>query len=123
MTTSGAAIVELRRVAWVTDVSRPGDIVGAAYSAAKRADDSLVESAATQLRPHGVACLAVYPGLVRTEGVMQFAEHLDLTGSQSPEGVGRAIAAMADDPELMALSGRPVSVAKLVLRYGVDATR
>jgi hypothetical protein len=32
---------------------------------------------------------------------MQFAEHLDLTGSQSPEGVGRAVVAMIEDQDLM----------------------
>lgn len=43
-----------------------------------------------------MASVAVHPGWVRTEGVLQFAEQVDLTGSQSPEGVGRAIAALAD---------------------------
>jgi len=41
---------------------------------------------------------------------MQFAEHLDLTGSQSPEGVGRAIAALMQDPRLMDLTGQILHV-------------
>jgi dehydrogenase/reductase SDR family protein 1 len=54
--------------------------------------------------------------------VMQFAEHLDLTGSQSPEGVGRVVAALAADPEVMSLTGREFPVADLAERYGLDVT-
>jgi NAD(P)-dependent dehydrogenase (short-subunit alcohol dehydrogenase family) len=92
----------------------------AAYVMAKCADDRLAVAAAVQLRGHGVASLGLHPGLVRTEGVMQFAEHLDLTGSQSTEGVGRAVVALARDPDLMTLSGDVVSVEQLAARYGID---
>jgi NAD(P)-dependent dehydrogenase (short-subunit alcohol dehydrogenase family) len=92
----------------------------AAYAMAKSADDRLALAAAVQLRAHGVASLALHPGLVRTEGVMQFAEHLDLVDSQSMEGVGRAVVALADDPDLMTLSGSVVSVERLADRYGID---
>lgn len=51
---------------------------------------------------------------------MQFADHLDLSRSQSPEGVGRAVTALAADPELMTHSGRVLSVDELAMRYGVD---
>jgi NAD(P)-dependent dehydrogenase (short-subunit alcohol dehydrogenase family) len=91
-----------------------------AYAMAKTADDQLARVAAVQLRAHGVASLGLHPGLVRTEGVMQFAEHLDLTDSQSMEGVGRTVVALAGDPELMTLSGSVVSVEQLAARYGVD---
>jgi NAD(P)-dependent dehydrogenase (short-subunit alcohol dehydrogenase family) len=102
-------------------LGRPGDGPhGVAYRAAKAADDRLAEAMADQLRPDGVASVALYPGLVRTEGVMQFAEHMDLTDSQSPAGVGRAVAALAADPELMRLSGQALDVAVLADRYGVD---
>jgi NAD(P)-dependent dehydrogenase (short-subunit alcohol dehydrogenase family) len=96
---------------------------GAAYAAAKCADDRLALAAAHQLRPHGVASIALHPGLVRTEGVMQFAEHLDLTDSQSPEGVGRVVLALTRDPDLMDLTGQVLEVADLAARYQVDVTR
>lgn len=95
---------------------------GAAYAVAKAADDRLAQAAAVQLRAHSVASIALHPGLVRTEGVMQFAEHLDLTGSQSPEGVGRAITALTRDPHLMDLTGQILHVAELADRYQVDVT-
>jgi NAD(P)-dependent dehydrogenase (short-subunit alcohol dehydrogenase family) len=95
---------------------------GAAYAAAKSADDRLALAAALQLRTHHVASVALHPGLVRTEGVMQFAEHLDLDGSQSPEGVGRTVLALANDPHLMNLTGSTLSVAELSQRYQLDIT-
>jgi hypothetical protein len=53
---------------------------------------------------------------------MQFAEQLDLAGSQSPEGVGRVVARLADDPALMSMSGSAVSVAELAQRYQIDVS-
>lgn len=95
---------------------------GVAYSVAKTADNRLALETSAALAPDGVASVALHPGLVRTEGVMQFAEHLDLTGSQSPEGVGRVVAALAGDPDVLALSGRALTVADLARRYGADPT-
>jgi len=95
---------------------------GAAYAMAKTADDRLALAAAIQLGEHGVASVAVHPGWVRTEGVLQFAEQVDLSASQSPEGVGRAVAALAGDPELMSLTGQALSVEALAARYGVDVS-
>lgn len=95
---------------------------GVAYSAAKAADDRLAMAMAKQLAADGVASVAVYPGLVRTEGVMQFAAHLDLSASQSPEGVGRVIADLAVDPRLMSITGQALHVADLARRYGVNVT-
>ena len=95
---------------------------GAAYAMAKTADDRLALAAAGQLREHGVASVAVHPGLVRTEGVLQFAEHLDLASSQSPEGVGRAVVALTGDPDLLTLMGRALSVEDLAELYGVDVS-
>jgi dehydrogenase/reductase SDR family member 1 len=95
---------------------------GVAYRVAKTADDRLALATSTALATDGVASIALHPGLVRPEGVMQFAEHLDLTDSQSRQGVGRVVAALAGDPEVMSLTGRALAVADLAERYGVDAT-
>jgi NAD(P)-dependent dehydrogenase (short-subunit alcohol dehydrogenase family) len=91
-----------------------------AYSVAKIADDRLARAMAAQLRDAGVASVAIYPGLVRTEGIMQFTEYLDMSESQSAEGVGRVVLALVNDPELLALSGRSLRVDDLARRYGVD---
>src|SRR5260370_5502216 len=93
---------------------------GTAYAMAKTADDRFALAAAIQLGEHGVASMAVHPDWVRTEGVLQFAEQVDLSASQSPEGVGRAIAALAGDPEVLSLTGQTLAVEALAARYGVD---
>ncbi len=95
---------------------------GAAYAMAKVADDRLALAAAVQLGEHGVASVALHPDWVRTEGVLQFARQLDLTGSQSPEGVGRVIAALTGDPELLSLTGQRLEVEALAARYGIDVS-
>ena len=95
---------------------------GVAYSVAKAADDRLMLATSGAFAGDNVASLALYPGLVRTEGVMQFAAHLDLTDSQSPEGVGRVVAALAADDAVMGLTGSALTVVDLAKRYGVDIT-
>lgn len=95
---------------------------GAAYAMAKVADDRLALAAAGQLRDHGVTSVALYPGWVRTEGVLTYADQLDLTGSQSPAGVGRAIRALADDPYRLSLTGQALTVADIAARYSIDVT-
>ena len=97
-----------------------------AYSVAKAADDRLVAATAAQLEPRGVTAVGVYPGLVRTEGVMRAAEHFDLSNSESPEFAGRAVAALAADPDVGRHRGRCLVVAELAQEYGftdVDGTR
>jgi len=121
-----AAPLLLRRpgsLAVTLSVPRPeGDQPGGvAYAMAKAADDALAAAAARQLAPYGVISVALHPGWVRTEGVMQFADQLDLSGSQSPEGVGRVIAALAADPGKASLSGRALTVSDLAATYCIDA--
>ena len=60
-----------------------------AYGVAKAATDKMAAHMAHDLRPHGITSVSLYPGLVRTESVMQFAAYLDLSNSESPEFTGR----------------------------------
>jgi len=66
-----------------------------------------------------VAVLSLYPGLVRTEKVMEAADFLDLSNSESPQFIGRAIAALATDPEVINLSGSVVVAAAYAREHGV----
>jgi NAD(P)-dependent dehydrogenase (short-subunit alcohol dehydrogenase family) len=92
-------------------------IGNAIYGIAKAATDKLTVDTAHELRPHGVAAVSLYPGLVRTESVLA-AGVFDLSNSESPEFTGRAVAALATDPELLALSGRALVAAELAREYG-----
>jgi len=96
-----------------------------AYGAAKAADDKLIRDMAHQLRDYHVAAVSLYPGLVRTENVLRFAEFLNLSNSESPQFVGRAVAALAGDPQIMAKTGEVLVAAALAHEYGfvdVDGT-
>lgn len=62
--------------------------------------------------------VSLYPGLVRTEAVMKDAKYFDLSNSESPQFIGRAIAALAADPNLMQKSGQVLVAAQVALDYG-----
>ncbi len=97
-------------------------IGNAIYGISKAATDKMTADMAHELRPHGVAVVSLYPGLVRTELVMAAAEGgwFDLSNSESPEFIGRVIAALARDPRLMERSGKVLVVAALAEEYGVS---
>ena len=73
---------------------------------------------AEELKPHGVAVVSLYPGLVRTEKVMAAAQWLDMSNSESPEFTGRAIVALASDSEVLRHTGTVRVVADLAREYG-----
>lgn len=87
------------------------------YGLAKAATDKMASDMAHELRPHGVTALSLYPGLVRTEAVLA-AGVFDLSNSESPEFVGRAVAALAGDPAVARWSGAVVVAAALASEYG-----
>jgi dehydrogenase/reductase SDR family member 1 len=104
----------------VSHVTAEGLTVGdnVAYSVAKSADNRMMLDMATQLRAHGVAAVALYPGLVRTEGILRWREYLDLSNSESPVLAGRAVAALTADPNVLERTGRALRAADLAREYG-----
>ena len=93
-------------------------LANVAYGVAKAATDKMTADMAHELRDREVAVVSLYPGLVRTEKVMEAAAYLDLSNSESPAFIGRAIAALAADPEIMSKSGSVVVAAALAREYG-----
>lgn len=92
-------------------------IGNALYGIAKAATDKFTADAAHELREHGVAVVSLYPGLVRTEAVLA-AGIFDLSNSESPEFIGRAVAALASDPDVMRRTGQVLVAAALANEYG-----
>ena len=90
----------------------------AIYGIAKAAADKMAADFAHELRPHNVAAIALYPGLVRTEAVMRNADYFDMSNSESPQFVGLAIAGLWADPKLMDKSGGVHVTAALAAEYG-----
>ena len=87
---------------------------------------------AAELEEHGVAAIAITPGFLRSESML---EHFGVTEetwreagskdsnfleSESPLFVGRAIAAIAADPEVLGRSGELVSAWQCGREYGLN---
>jgi NAD(P)-dependent dehydrogenase (short-subunit alcohol dehydrogenase family) len=94
------------------------------YDVAKAAIARMASSLAAELRPHHVASLAVAPGWIRTERLMAYAaaNPLDISAAESPEYLGRAIAALATAPDLMARSGQAVTAGDTAREFGFTDT-
>lgn len=91
-----------------------------AYGVSKAATDRMTSYMAEELKPHGVTVISMYPGLVRTESVMRAAAFMDLSNSESPQYIGRAVAALASDPDVMKRTGTVCVAAALGKEYGFD---
>src|SRR6185295_12640110 len=88
------------------------------YGASKAAVDKMSAYMAHELKKFNVAVVSLYPGLVRTESVLKNAKHFDMSNSESPQFIGRVVAALATDPHLMKKSGKVQVAAMLALEYG-----
>ena len=99
---------------------------GLPYDLAKTAVNRLAYAMALELRPYGVATVALSPGWMRTEAVLQAydtdEEHWqqipDLARTESTQYIGRAVAALAADPQVMEKTGRILAVGDLAREYG-----
>lgn len=93
----------------------------AIYGISKAATDKMTFDTAAELRAHGIAVVSLYPGLVRTEAVMAAAQGgwLDIRQSESPEFIGRVVAALYADPHLMDRSGSVLVAAQVARELGV----
>ena len=88
------------------------------YGVSKAATDKLTADMAHELRVYNVAAVSLYPGLVRTERLMQAASFFNLDNSESPLFVGRAVAALAGDLEIMQKTGQVLIAAEIARKYG-----
>jgi NAD(P)-dependent dehydrogenase (short-subunit alcohol dehydrogenase family) len=100
------------------------------YDLAKASVIRLALAEAEDLRPRGVAVVALTPGFLRSEAVL---EHLGVTeetwrdgvardahfvASETPHFVARAVVALATDPYIFAKSGQALSSWDLAKEYG-----
>ena len=88
-----------------------GDIY---YDLAKASISRLAFACSEELRPHGVTALALSPGRVRTERVIEAG----MGGEESPLYTGRAFAALLADENVARHAGRTLHVADLARLYG-----
>ncbi len=95
-----------------------------AYGVGKCALDRITADTAHELERFGVSVVSLWPGFVRTERIDMGAaagllpESLDLSTSESSRFTGRAVVALATDPDVARWTGRAVSSRDLADEYG-----
>ena len=108
----------------IANISSSGAIEYAwhvAYGVGKCALDRFTADAAHELHAHGVTVVSLWPGLVLTErlqGVQDSGLDLDFSGAESQRFTGRAVAALAADPDALSRSGRAWTSRELADAYG-----
>ncbi|GLZ14819.1 short-chain dehydrogenase [Actinomadura sp. NBRC 104425] len=108
------------------------------YDLAKQTVIRLARNQAAELREHGIAALALTPGFLRSEAML---DHFGVTedtwrdaiardphfgASETPAYIGRAVVALAADPDVMSKTGGSYSTGELAKEYGftdTDGTR
>lgn len=97
------------------------------YDVVKAADNRLGFALAQKLNPLGIVALTVHPGFTRTERVVAEEPPPEaMAQTHSPRFVGRAIVALATDPDVMQRTGGVFKVGDLGLEYGftdIDGTQ
>ena len=129
----GAPLMVERNAGLIVEVT-DGDTFGYRgnlfYDLAKNAVVRLAYAMAADLQPHGVTALAITPGFLRSEAVLDHfgvaeADWRDavekdeyFAESETPCYVGRAVAALAADPNVASKSGGLFSSWGLAKEYG-----
>jgi NAD(P)-dependent dehydrogenase (short-subunit alcohol dehydrogenase family) len=97
----------------------------------KLAQKGLALNMAPELYPHGVAAVAITPGFLRSEAMLDRLgvteenwrdagkEDSNFLESESPLFVGRAVAALARDPNILARSGQLYSSWEIAREFDV----
>lgn len=108
------------------------------YDLVKSSVIRLAVAQAAELKPYGVAAVAITPGFLRSEAMLDglgvteetwrdaVVQDPNFAYSESPAYLGRAVAALAADPDIMAKSGRALATWGLYEEYGftdADGTR
>jgi len=101
------------------------------YDLVKSSVIRLAYAQAEELRPHGVAAVAVTPGFLRSEAMLegfgvteanwQEGARIDpnFIASETPHFVGRAVAHLAADPDIMTRSGQVIASWDAAEHYGL----
>ena len=87
------------------------------YDVAKNATCRAAEVLAGELEDREIAVLALSPGWIRVERMTGLSDE-QLAQTESPEYIGRAVAALAADPAVIRRSGQTLAVGNLAREYG-----
>jgi NAD(P)-dependent dehydrogenase (short-subunit alcohol dehydrogenase family) len=108
------------------------------YDLVKSAVIRLAKAQAAELASHGVTALALTPGFLRSEAMLDhfgvtedtwrdaIAKDMHFAASETPTYIGRAVAALAGDPDIARFAGQALSTWGLQSEYAftdADGTR
>ncbi|MEU2674426.1 SDR family oxidoreductase [Streptomyces sp. NPDC007164] len=100
------------------------------YDLAKASVNRMAFALAHELEPHGATAVSLTPGWLRSEAMLEahgvteanwrdaIAHSPHFAISESPAFVGRAVAALAQDPQVSRWNGRSLSSGQLAKVYG-----
>ncbi|HZG16414.1 MAG TPA: SDR family NAD(P)-dependent oxidoreductase [Candidatus Bathyarchaeia archaeon] len=93
------------------------------YDLAKNALNRMAFGMATELKRHGITVLALSPGWMRTERVLESVQTEEerqqmLEQTETTEYIGRAVCALTADPDPLRMSGAVQIVGELAVHYG-----
>jgi NAD(P)-dependent dehydrogenase (short-subunit alcohol dehydrogenase family) len=131
----GGLVVEVTDGTWAFNETRYRENVY--YDLAKMSVNRLAFAWSNELRPHGGTAVAITPGFLRSEAML---DNFGVTEenwreakvdsawmvSETPAYAGRAVAAIARDPDRQRWSGRSVTSGEVAEAYGltdVDGSR
>jgi NAD(P)-dependent dehydrogenase (short-subunit alcohol dehydrogenase family) len=108
------------------------------YDLAKASVIRLAMAQAEELRPFNVAAIALSPGFLRSEAMLDhfgvresnwrdaIAQEPHFAVSETPHFIGQAVVGLASDPEILSKSGAALATWNLAKEYGftdADGTR
>jgi len=130
-TALAARLMIPQRTGLVVNISSHGAetyLLSVPYGVGKAAIDRVTRDTAFELRPHGVAVVSLWPGLVLTEGLLANTEvaedgrrllhGLDISFGETPKFNGKAVVALAADPAVFGKTGGSYWSATLAREYG-----
>ena len=100
------------------------------YDLAKVSAIRLAFAMSIELRKYNIAVVAVTPGYLRSEAMLEkfgvtennwqdgIKKDPDFANSETPFYIGRAVVALASDPNVMKKTGRALCSCSLALEYG-----
>jgi NAD(P)-dependent dehydrogenase (short-subunit alcohol dehydrogenase family) len=126
--TSGGLVVEVND--GTTDYNAANYRVSFFYDLAKAAVNRMAFALAHELKPHGGTAVSLTPGWLRSEAMLDAYRVTEVNWqdatkiqphfaiSESPLFVGRAVAALAQDPDVARWNGQSLSSGQLAKVYG-----
>lgn len=129
-----AALMVRRRAGMIVEVTENDLLISGGSILAqilKQSQKALAAIWAAELRPHRIASIAITPGFLRSERMLEHfgvteanwrdagARDSNFLESESPLFVGRAIAALAADPKILERSGQLFSSWEVGRTYGL----